>query len=318
MTNDPTPPIAETPSPPVAAPAPTVSLPPTPGRRPEGESVLTVDLDPRRMPFLSDHRIDHRAVLPFAMMLEWGAEAALHRHPGLQIRSLENWRVLKGVVLPSAGISTIEFIVSPPIADEDRVRVEVSVVGRDERQTLHARGFVTLAPSSTPPPLAADPPPLGPDPRTSVEAYTEHLFHGPTLRTIERIIGSSEAGIAALCTPAPDPRTWLPAPRRRRWVLDPLLIDAAFQLQILWAIRQVGSPCLPCFVESLEIYEGPPLGDSSLVRVTIVERGEHGARTSIEIHDRDGDPRFRLRGAECVIDPSLERAFRATRAGSSS
>ena len=282
------------------------------------ETVLRFELDPQRMPVLRDHVIDGRAVLPFALMLEWGAEAALHRHPGLQLEALEKWRVLKGVVVPSSGSSQIEVRISPATTEGDRLRVPVELVGvYSDHEVLHARGSAILAPFTMPTPAAAEPPPLDPDPRTVVEAYDEHLFHGPTLRTIERLIGCSESGIAALCRPAPDPRSWLPNPRRSRWVLDPLLIDAAFQLQILWSTQNTGSPCLPCAVERLERFAGAPLPESTLVRATFTDRGEHGARANIEILDADGEPRFRLLGAECVIDPSLARAFRIRQLGSS-
>ena len=97
-------------------------------------------------------------------------------------------------------------------------------------------------------------------------------------------------------------------------MIDPLLLDAAFQLQILWSIGAAGSPCLPCFVERLERYDRPSSAEGHTVRVRIDERSEHGASSTVEILDADGEPILRLHGAECVIDPSLGRAFAAGRA----
>jgi acyl transferase domain-containing protein/acyl carrier protein len=319
-TSDPLPVAATLPLSDSRAPTPPAEAPiaPRSGSAPrptEGETALRMTLDPRTMPVLADHAIDGRAVLPFALMLEWGAEAALHRHPGLQLEALEKWRVMKGVILPPAGSATIEVRLGDGRADGERLRVPVELVGwAEEREVLHARGTAILSPFGTPPPRPLPSPALDPHPRGVVEAYDEELFHGPTLRTITRVIGSSDEGIAALCDPAPDPRAWLPHPHRSRWVIDPLLLDAAFQLQILWSIGAAGSPCLPCFVERLERYDRPPSVEGHTVRVRIDERSEHGASSTVEILDADGEPILRLHGAECVIDPSLGRAFAAGRA----
>src|SRR5262249_12856381 len=51
------------------------------------------------LPILQDHVLDGHAVLPMAMILEWAAEAALHRNPGLVLCGLDNLRLFKGVVL---------------------------------------------------------------------------------------------------------------------------------------------------------------------------------------------------------------------------
>ncbi len=286
------------------------------------ETIFEWQLDPQEISILRDHVIDGRAVLPFALMLEWGAEAALHRHPGFQLESLQDWRVLKGIVFPPGGVISVAVRMAPVQRDGDRWIVPIELSGQygsgtDAHETLHARGSVVLVPWSGPTPPATDPPRLDPDPRNVRELYDDVLFHGPSLRTISRLLGSAEEGIVALCHPAPSPADWLPRPRRSRWVLDPLLIDAGFQLLIAWATRYAGAPCLPCSVDQIEKFSGPALSSAATVRVSITDRGEHGARANIEVLDDSGELFLRLSGAEFVIDPSLERAFRGNRLGSS-
>ena len=288
----------------------------------DSETIFEWQLDPREIAVLRDHVIDGRAVLPFALMLEWGAEAALHRHPGFQLESLQDWRVLKGIVFPPGGAVPVVVRMAPVNRDGDRWIVPIELSGQygtgsETHETLHARGSVVLVPWSGPTPPATDPPLLDPDPRTVRELYDEVLFHGPSLRTITRLLGSAEEGIAALCHPAPSPADWLPRPRRSRWVLDPLLVDAGFQLLIAWATRYAGAPCLPCSVDQIEKFSGPALTSSATVRVSITDRGEQGARANIEVLDDSGELYLRIKGAEFVIDPSLERAFRGNRLGSS-
>lgn len=281
------------------------------------ETALRLDLDPEQMPVLRDHVIDGRAVLPFALMLEWAAEAALHRHPGLQLAALEEWRVLKGAVLPVAGTLPLDVRIAPGETDGDRLRVAVELVGTHEgNAVLHARGTALLAPWSSPPPEPSVRIDLDPDPRSPRDAYDHDLFHGPSLRTVRQLLGCGEQGIAALCDPAPPPGDWLNAPRRGRWVIDPLLIDAGFQLLILWSTRIVGAPCLPCYAERIERYGGAEITGPVTIQARISDRGDHGARADIEVLGADGDLILRTIGAECVIDSSLARAFRARRLGS--
>ena len=87
-------------------------------------------------------------------------------------------------------------------------------------------------------------------------------------------------------------------------------MDSAFQLMILWSFERFGSGSLPCFAGRYRQYHDsfPREGVQILVRVT-AER-EHGATADMEFLDRQtGKLVARLEGYECVIDPSLGRAF---------
>ena len=110
---------------------------------------------------------------------------------------------------------------------------------------------------------------------------------------------------------APEPSTWLRQPLRNNWITDPLMIDCAFQLMILWSFECFGSGSLPSFAGRYRQFQEsfPDHGAQIAIRVT-AER-EHGASADMEFLDRNsGKLIARLEGYECVIDPSLQRAFR--------
>ena len=99
-------------------------------------------------------------------------------------------------------------------------------------------------------------------------------------------------------------------PIRSTWLTDPLVIDSAFQLMILWSFERFGAGSLPCFAGRYRQFQEtfPEEGVQVVIRVT-AER-EHGATADMEFLDRNsGKLVARLEGYECVIDPSLERAF---------
>ena len=110
---------------------------------------------------------------------------------------------------------------------------------------------------------------------------------------------------------APEPSKWLRQPLRNSWITDPLVIDCAFQLMILWSFERFGSGSLPSFAGRYRQFQEsfPAHGAQIAIRVT-AER-EHGASADMEFLDRNsGKLIARLEGYECVIDPSLQLAFR--------
>ena len=122
--------------------------------------------------------------------------------------------------------------------------------------------------------------------------------------------GCSATGIAATVKSAPLPAKWIRQPLRSNWLTDPLVIDSAFQLMILWSFERFGAGSLPCFAGRYrQFHESfPKEGVQVVIRLT-AER-EHGATADMEFLERHtGKLIARLEEYECVIDPSLERAF---------
>ena len=53
---------------------------------------------------------------------------------------------------------------------------------------------------------------------------------------------------------APAPVAWEAAPLRSRWLADPLVLDASFQLMILWTVAERGAASLPTHVRAYRQY----------------------------------------------------------------
>ena len=80
---------------------------------------------------------------------------------------------------------------------------------------------------------------------------------------------------------------------------------------ILWSFERFGAGSLPCFAGRYRQFTDgfPREGAHVVVRVT--SEREHGATADIEFLDlHSGKLVARLEGYECIIDPSLQRAFR--------
>jgi hypothetical protein len=249
-----------------------------------------------------------------AMIVEWLAHGALHGNPGFRFHGFNDLRICKGVIFEQSSPCTLHVMAGKAEKRDSVycVPVELTSSSSDGRTILHTRAEIVLATKLPEGIRSIVDLPATPYAQNNGVIYDqERLFHGPDLQGIEQIGGCSAKGISALVKAAPVPSTWVKQPLRNIWITDPLVIDCAFQLMILWSFERFGSGSLPSFAGRYRQFQEnfPRNGAQIVIRVT-GER-EHGATADMEFLDRsNGKLIARLEGYECVIDPSLELAFR--------
>jgi NAD(P)-dependent dehydrogenase (short-subunit alcohol dehydrogenase family) len=269
----------------------------------------TVDL--ADFPVLADHVLDGRPVVPMALILQWLAHGALHHNPGLLFHGCDDFRILHGVVLDGPAAPVVRVGAGKAVKRDGLFVVPVELGGRrgDGRDVLHARADIVLAADYPPAPAAGPIPDLGSYPAAPAGIYHDWLFHGPLLHAIERVEGCGPGGIVAQVRGAPPPARWVRRPLRQSWLADPLVLDAGFQLVILWGWQHKGAPGLPTFARRYRQFRRTfPAGP-----MRVVARLTHAAQRHVhaDIDYLDGDGRLvaRMDGCECVIDASLKRAY---------
>jgi acyl transferase domain-containing protein/NAD(P)-dependent dehydrogenase (short-subunit alcohol dehydrogenase family) len=265
-------------------------------------------------PFIRSHVIDGKAVLPMAMIVEWLSHGALHGNPGFRFHGFNDLRICKGVVFEQDTACTLHVMAGRAEKRDSLYFVPVELTGStsDGRSVLHARAEIVLATKLPEGIRSIVDLPTTPYAQSTGSIYDrERLFHGPDLQGIEQVGGCSAKGITALVKAAPQPSTWVRQPLRNIWLTDPLVMDSAFQLMILWSFERFGSGSLPSFAGRYRQFQDtfPREGAQIVIRVT-AER-EHGASADMEFLDRNsGKLIARLEDYECVIDASLQQAFR--------
>lgn len=201
-------------------------------------------------PFLNDHRIDGKPVLPFVMALEFMADAARRAFPGLRFVGVREVAVLKGVVLDSDETSLTLRWKAAPTGTQGGISLAFELLGAKNKvglPTVHYRGTVDLGPHAA----AGDRFPgsngLGASayPYAVGEAYQRFLFHGPGFQGIEDIVGMSDHGIVGRLTASRPKRLGVDAPT---WATDPVTLDSALQLVGLWVREHQGASALPSYV----------------------------------------------------------------------
>ena len=95
-----------------------------------------------------------------------------------------------------------------------------------------------------------------------------------------------------------------------RLVADPLVLDASFQMMILWSFAQHGAGSLPCFAGRYRQYRRAFPAGPCRVAIRITRDNGTFARADIDYLDSDGILIAQLQDYECVMDPGLNQAFR--------
>jgi NAD(P)-dependent dehydrogenase (short-subunit alcohol dehydrogenase family) len=296
----------------IPAPAPVPAQAVTPALSP----VFERPVDATTIPVLRSHVIDGRPVLPMALILEWLALGGLQRNPGLVFCGIEEVRLLKGVIVRDGCPETLRVLAGKATRGEGGYRVAAELRGTmaDGREFTHARGVVVLSdrsPGSESEPLVPLPA-LAPSELDARALYRDLLFHGPDLRGIERVEGCDDQGVVVLCRSAPPPAQWIEQPLRHAWLTDPLALDCAFQAMVLWSFQRSGACSLPTAVGRYrQLRRGFP--ERVRVEARITQASELSARADIAFLDGAGALVARIDDYECVIDASLNQAFRRNR-----
>jgi NAD(P)-dependent dehydrogenase (short-subunit alcohol dehydrogenase family)/acyl carrier protein len=279
---------------------------------PELTRIFERQLDFETSPCLRSHVLDGNAVLPAAMVIEWFGHGALHNNPGLHFCGFDDLRIFKGVIITPGESLTVRVCADRASKQGQQFLVPVELCSgpADHKRTIHARATVVLSAKLPPRKTRGDAPAVAPYRATVDEVYAKHLFHGPAFQGLEIIEGCSEQGIVATARPAPLPREWIRAAPRSRWIADPLSIDCAFQMMILWSIERDGTPCLPTQAARYRQFQADFPGDGVRIQVRVTQHDSHGATADIDWISADGTLVARMTGYECVMDSSLLKAFR--------
>ena len=262
-------------------------------------------------PVLKSHVMNGKAVLPLALIAEWLVHGAIHDNPGLSFIGINDLRVLKGVVLePGEGID-LQIMTAPSRikGDEDRITVELR-----SSHVVHARAQIVLGQSHTQA-EQADPIKITENyPFADGEYYKNgQLFHGADLQGIASVQACSGQGIIGQAKAAPAPSKWMVQAVRSSWLADPLILDSAFQMMILWSFHNSGAACLPTMIGKYRQYRRGFPRDGARIKISIQDSNRHNATATVEFLDDDDKLIAHMEDYECVIDVSLNEAFKRNR-----
>jgi hypothetical protein len=290
-----------------------VTLPPEAAPRNDLALTFKRHVDIQRFPILRSHVLDGKAVVPLALMAEWFGHGALHENPGLHLHGLDDMRVLTGIKLDDEA-RLIRLLASKTL--KKGASFEVSLELRDGYQgnieVVHSRAKAILVDTPIQPPDFKIPETLAVQnyTRPITEVYDKILFHGSDLHGIREISHCSSKGIVARISSAPAPSRWMQEPLRNKWLSDPLVLDSAFQMAIIWCYEAQGTVSLPSYCAAYRQYRDrfPEAGVTAVLEIR--EANAYKITGDFTFLDSRSAVVARITGYEAVMDPALYKAFK--------
>jgi NAD(P)-dependent dehydrogenase (short-subunit alcohol dehydrogenase family) len=271
------------------------------------------ELDLKRYPVLAHHIIGGKPVVPFALITEWIGHGALKENPGYSLHGIDDLRLLSGIrIEQEKKLVRLMAGKARKTGKTWQVDVELRNGVKHGRDVIHTRARALLVDRFPAAPIFAGNGKNGSRayPRDLDAIYGPILFHGDHLRAIKAIDNYSDHGMTARLTGAPKPEAWMQDPIQGRWMADPMVLDGAFQMAIVWCFEQSGKVCLPSYTRSYRQYRRafPESGVMAVMSVTAL--GHRKMVADFTFLDEDNQVVATLSGYEAAVDESLIHSFK--------
>jgi 8-amino-7-oxononanoate synthase len=269
---------------------------------PSGEALLGAQLPARTIPvalrthlsqqthpYLDDHRIGERPVLPMAAAADLLVAAA--RGTGAvgddDVAAVADLAVIKGVILAGGAGEVVARASAEERGTEiGEAAAELLLAGPRTATAYRARiGRASgwLEPIA----LAAESRPTG---LTLQEFYARHTFHGPRLRAVEEVIAVGAGSVEGRIRTGDDPSlTWL------------LAVDGALQLCAYWAVVHHGRIGLPVGVGEMRLRGPIPAGARLVCRAALRRSEGDRFEGDLDLTNEAGQPLVQIRGLRAEV-----------------
>jgi len=266
---------------------------------PGGNMMLDHQFSLASDPYLLDHRIDGRGVLPAAGAVEWMAQFVTAAWPGWHVVEMRDVRQMAGITLDPAvddGKRSVQLRArASSHADHTGQNITVEIIDPAKKLPLYRATAVLQqqmpdAPTATAAALADG------KPFAASDAYSHLLFHGPRFQLATSIPAVAAGGVDAVVKPC-RPQDWL-VEAGGRWLFDPGLVDVAPQMAIVWSRLNRNMTALPSSFGAVLRYGAGALPPSLRLALRMHE-APHDAGVLYDALFIDDQDRVRLEMRRC-------------------
>lgn len=262
-------------------------------------------------PFLADHVIGGRAVLPTVCAVGWMVNAGEQLYPGYRFLRVDDYRVLKGIVFDQelADVYTLD-LTTRPTRDPDRIQFDALIWSQrgDSLPRYHYRAEVTLQYGLEAAPAAEAGDDYGKVILSGSDLYQDGtLFHGPSFQGIQAIPRIDDDGLT-MCASLPP----VASSDQGQFVVqtfNPFLIDVQLQSLLVWAKRYAGAGGLPLRIEQGIQYRPMAFGEVMVTSMKVRSRSALSLVADVEIRDSTGTLCMEVKGAEITLSARLNELF---------
>jgi acyl transferase domain-containing protein len=257
------------------------------------QQITEIDLDPTAEPFLVEHRLEDRPLLPVVVGSEMLAETALKCAGQGRVVALNNVEALNGLRFFNDRSQTVRLACSPEGGNRYRVELTADFLSRDGKLVEPNRGYLrsVVEVSESPAPLSGAMPQLDESDWQAIDYAPRgsKFYLGPPLRACKKI----RTGQGVLWGKIYPPMLQELAGRRRSadgWIVPSAALDACLYAVGLLAWMQVQpGPSLPFRFGRIALGRLPHPGEACLVEVKFLRKEGRYADFNFTLFGSSGD-----------------------------
>lgn len=266
-------------------------------------------------PFLEDHVIGGRAVLPVVCAVAWMANVSEQLYPGYRVWRVSDCRVLKGIVFDeNLAEEHVLELEARPSEEEIKCNALIRSQGENGKPRYHYRAQIILKREQQ---QLEIPTRQLPDLPTAAlmpgHALYEDgtLFHGPSFQGIESILWMNEDGLCMRCYLPHLP--WKAQGQFHAQTFNPFVVDAQLQSLLVWSRHYLGLVGLPLRIGDGILYRPLRFGEVTYVTVRVQSHSARSVVADVTVQDEAGAVAMEVSGAEITLSPRLGELFQRNR-----
>ena len=261
-------------------------------------------------PFLADHVIGGKAVLPTVCAVAWFINSCESLNPGYQFYSVTDYRVFKGIVFDDQ--SPEEYLLELQELEKSAeiliLSGKISSELPDGNTRFHYQAQIELRKTLPERPKISDFSLIAESPIDGATLYdSKVLFHGPRFQGIHKVLNISPTGLTTECL-----LPQFPVEEMGQFpvnTFNPYLADIHLQSLLIWANSQTGSIGLPLQIAGGTQFHPVPFDISTYATMTVKSSTPHKLVADVTSHDRDGYVFSQVVNAEITLNEKLFDLF---------
>jgi acyl transferase domain-containing protein/3-hydroxymyristoyl/3-hydroxydecanoyl-(acyl carrier protein) dehydratase/predicted GNAT family N-acyltransferase len=272
-------------------------------------------LDLKLNPFLLDHTIGGKPVLPVVSSIAWIAESTANFYPGLYISAIENSKMFKGIVLKDDDESKDYHLEIKELEkSQETIKCEGSIYSHNDHgnKVFHYRSEVILKQSKEiSPPFSL---PALPECtlKESGDAYYKNgtLFHGSSFQGIKEVEIYGEKYMRIKCnvkSVADEIQGQFTVNQ-----INPFISDVQYQGLLIWAKYIYNAGSLPVKCDKVKVYQPLEFNKDYHVFFEMISHSPTKIVANVTTYDGDSNVCLRSEGAEITISKDLSYGKKGT------
>ena len=274
-------------------------------------------------PFLRDHSINRKPVLPMACAIDWAIQTCEQLYPGYTCFSLDNFKVLNGIIFDERITEVQDYIFdirTRKADDGNSLSITVLIFSQLETDKLryHYSGDMVLFKTIPDAAIYHDFEDDSDPSLAELNPYQDGtLFHGESFQGIRTILNISSTKITLECSGAAALRKINADFVSQHLNLEAadvtirsILADIIMQSGLVWLQHFHHTSALPSRTGLIQIFRELPLDESFYVSTEILSCENHKLVANIISHDQQGLVYFQVFNVEATISQRLQKLFR--------